>query len=88
MKIVVKAKKPINHKNSIPVAKVVLGQTVSVNQSSVNQSSVNQSSVEEFASAVEQRAYLLWQRNLCQHGRDLEHWFRAEKELLASNLTS
>lgn len=33
--------------------------------------------------AVRQRSYEIWQREGCPSGRSLEHWLRAEAELLA-----
>jgi hypothetical protein len=30
---------------------------------------------------IARRAYELWQRNGCPHGRDVEHWCQAEREL-------
>ena len=30
---------------------------------------------------IAERAYLLYVESGCQHGRDVEHWLRAEKEL-------
>jgi hypothetical protein len=32
-------------------------------------------------SDVAARAYELWQQSGCLHGKDQEHWFRAEQEL-------
>ena len=33
------------------------------------------------ASDVAARAYELWQKSGCAHGKDQEHWFQAEREL-------
>ena len=33
--------------------------------------------------AIRQRSYEIWQREGCPPGKSLEHWFRAEAELLA-----
>ncbi len=33
--------------------------------------------------AVAARAYELWQKSGCAHGRDQEFWFQAERELRA-----
>jgi hypothetical protein len=30
---------------------------------------------------IRRRAYELWEQGGCQHGRDVEHWLRAEHEL-------
>jgi len=30
---------------------------------------------------IAERAYYLWQAEYYQHGRDLDHWFRAEREI-------
>ena len=35
------------------------------------------------ADAIRERAYLIWEREGRPHGRDLEHWVRAEVELIA-----
>lgn len=31
---------------------------------------------------IELRAYLIWERDGCPHGRHAEHWALAEKEIL------
>ncbi len=33
--------------------------------------------------AIEERAYHIWQREGCPHGRDYEHWVQAQVELEA-----
>ncbi|MGD9762790.1 MAG: DUF2934 domain-containing protein [Candidatus Binatia bacterium] len=33
--------------------------------------------------SIRERAYLIWQRDGCPHGRDFEHWLRAKFELEA-----
>jgi hypothetical protein len=33
--------------------------------------------------AIRQRSYEIWQREGCPSGKSLEHWLRAEAELLA-----
>jgi hypothetical protein len=33
--------------------------------------------------AIEERAYHIWQREGCPHGRDFEHWVQAQVELEA-----
>jgi hypothetical protein len=33
--------------------------------------------------AIRERAYLIWEREGRPHGRDFEHWVRAQVELLA-----
>ena len=33
-------------------------------------------------SLIEQRAYEIWEKSGCPHGKDKEHWAQAEKELL------
>ena len=35
------------------------------------------------ADAIRERAYLIWEREGRPHGRDFEHWVRAEVELIA-----
>lgn len=32
---------------------------------------------------IAQRAYEIWQESGCPHGKDQEHWFRAEREIRA-----
>ena len=32
---------------------------------------------------IQETAYLLWEAAGCQHGRSLEYWLAAERELLA-----
>jgi hypothetical protein len=34
------------------------------------------------------RAYEIWEREGCYHGRDREHWLRAEQELLQGATTT
>ena len=34
---------------------------------------------------IEKRAYELFLQEGCQHGKDFEHWLRAEKEILEGN---
>jgi hypothetical protein len=31
---------------------------------------------------IEKRAFELWEAGGCRHGKDLEHWFQAQRELL------
>lgn len=38
-------------------------------------------SKEEIESKLRERAYALWEADGRLHGRDLDHWFRAESEL-------
>jgi hypothetical protein len=33
--------------------------------------------------AIQERSYVIWEREGRPHGRDLEHWRRAEMELIA-----
>ncbi len=33
--------------------------------------------------AIRERAYHIWQREGCPHGRDFEHWVQAQVELAA-----
>jgi hypothetical protein len=35
------------------------------------------------AKAIEERAYHIWMREGCPHGRDFEHWVQAQVELEA-----
>lgn len=35
---------------------------------------------------VRERAYFIWEREGCPHGRDCEHWVMAERELLDMHL--
>ncbi len=32
--------------------------------------------------AIRERAYLLWEQSGCPHGRDIEFWLKARKEIL------
>jgi hypothetical protein len=34
---------------------------------------------------ISERAYALWQREGCPHGRDMDHWLKAEREVSAEN---
>lgn len=34
---------------------------------------------------IRKRSYEIWQREGCQHGFDVTHWFRAKEELEAEN---
>jgi hypothetical protein len=36
----------------------------------------------EIRKEIERRAYLIWESEGCPHGRDGEHWARAEAEIL------
>ena len=44
------------------------------------------SQILELRSRVAQRAYQLFQRRGCDHGRDMDDWIRAEKEILCEQL--
>jgi len=33
---------------------------------------------------IAKAAWRLWEKEGCQHGRDQEHWLKAERELLAT----
>lgn len=35
----------------------------------------------ELIERIRERAYLLWESEGCEHGRDMEYWSRAEVEL-------
>ena len=41
---------------------------------------------DEMRREIEQRAYLIWESEGCPHGRDHEHWQRAEAEILAEHM--
>ena len=38
--------------------------------------------------AIRDRAYLIWEREGRPHGRDFEHWVRAQVELIAETSTN
>jgi hypothetical protein len=44
------------------------------------------SQIPEWRSRVAQRAYQIFQRRGCDHGRDMDDWIRAEKEILCEQL--
>ncbi|VBB68905.1 hypothetical protein RIEGSTA812A_PEG_378 [invertebrate metagenome] len=37
----------------------------------------------EFIQRVRERAYQLWEAAGCEHGRDMEYWFKAEVQIAA-----
>lgn len=43
-----------------------------------------QSTDETLRPKIEQRAYEIWQSEGSPHGCDIDHWFRAEAEIMSS----
>lgn len=39
----------------------------------------------EVKKLVERKAYELWESEDCLHGRDMDHWLRAEKEVVGTS---
>jgi hypothetical protein len=47
-----------------------------------------QSADEELRRKIERRAYEIWESQGCPHGRDVDHWLRAETEITATSSIS
>jgi hypothetical protein len=45
-------------------------------------------STEEAQQKIERRAYEIWENEGCPHGRDLDHWLKAEAEITSSPSTA
>lgn len=42
----------------------------------------------EFMERVRERAYQLWEAAGCEHGHEMEHWLRAEAQIIAEQATA
>lgn len=65
---------PVNETSKPEAITLIPAETVVSNEKEINNSVVS-------SDKVAACAYFMWEKDGCQHGRDAEHWFRAEEQI-------